>query len=83
MNLPNKLTVLRVILIPFFLLFVLLFKIPHHMVFALIVFVAASITDWFDGKIARKHNLVTTFGKFLDPLGRQASCYDGAYLLHI
>jgi len=80
MNLPNKLTVLRVILIPFFLLFVLLFKIPHHMVFALIVFAAASITDWFDGKIARKHNLVTTFGKFLDPL---ASCYDGAYLLHI
>ena len=68
MNLPNKLTVLRVILIPFFLLFVLLFKIPHHMVFALIVFAAASITDWFDGKIARKHNLVTTFGKFLDPL---------------
>lgn len=54
MNLPNKLTVLRVILIPFFLLFVLLFKIPHHMVFALIVFAAASITDWFDGKIARK-----------------------------
>lgn len=68
MNLPNKLTVLRVILIPFFLLFVLLFKIPHHMVFALIVFAAASITDWFDGKIARKHNLVTTFGKFLTPL---------------
>lgn len=83
MNLPNKLTVLRVILIPFFLLFVLLFKIPHHMVFALIVFAAASITDWFDGKIARKHNLVTTFGKFLDPACRQASCYDGAYLLHI
>ncbi len=53
MNLPNKLTVLRVILIPFFLLFVLLFRIPHHMVFALIVFAAASITDWFDGKIAR------------------------------
>uniref|UniRef100_UPI003FD741F0 CDP-alcohol phosphatidyltransferase family protein n=1 Tax=Ruminococcus bicirculans (ex Wegman et al. 2014) TaxID=1160721 RepID=UPI003FD741F0 len=66
MNLPNKLTVLRVILIPFFLLFVLLFKIPHHMVFALIVFAAASITDWFDGKIARMHNLVTSFGKFLD-----------------
>ena len=73
MNLPNKLTVLRVILIPFFLLFVLLFRIPHHMVFALIVFAAASITDWFDGKIARKHNLVTalicfTFERWIDPV---------------
>ena len=75
MNLPNKLTVLRVILIPFFLLFVLLFKIPHHMVFALIVFAAASITDWFDGKIARKHKLLVmtalicfTFERWIDPV---------------
>ena len=68
MNLPNKLTVLRVVLIPFFLVFVLAFKIPYHMIWALVVFAAASVTDWFDGKIASKHNLVTTFGKFLDPL---------------
>lgn len=68
MNLPNKLTVLRVLLIPVFLLFVLLFEIPHHMVWALIVFALASITDMLDGKIARSQNLVTTFGKFLDPL---------------
>lgn len=68
MNLPNKLTVLRVILIPFFMLFVLVKQIPFHMAWALLIFAAASITDFFDGKIARKNNLVTTFGKFLDPL---------------
>lgn len=59
---------MRVILIPFFMLFILLFKIPYHMVWALVVFAIASITDFLDGKIARKNNLVTTFGKFLDPL---------------
>lgn len=68
MNLPNKLTVLRVVLIPIFLVFVLIFEIPNHMIWALIVFAAASITDMLDGKIARSQNLVTTFGKFLDPL---------------
>ncbi|WP_028509248.1 CDP-diacylglycerol--glycerol-3-phosphate 3-phosphatidyltransferase [Ruminococcus sp. NK3A76] len=67
MNLPNKLTVLRVLLIPFFAVFVLLY-IPYHWIWALIVFAAASITDMLDGKIARAQNLVTTFGKFLDPL---------------
>ena len=86
MNLPNKLTVLRVILIPFFLLFVLLFKIPHHMVFALIVFAAASITDWFDGYLARKNNLVTNFGKFMDPLAdklTQISTLASLAIIHI
>ena len=68
MNLPNRLTVLRVALIPVFLLFLLCFSIPHHMIWALVVFALASITDMLDGKIARKNNLVTTFGKFLDPL---------------
>ena len=68
MNLPNKLTVLRVALIPFFMATLLLYQIPYHMVWALALFAIASITDWFDGKIARKNNLVTTFGKFLDPL---------------
>ena len=67
MNLANKLTLLRVLLIPFFLLFVYL-KVPFHFLFALIVFTAASITDALDGKIARSRNLVTNFGKFLDPL---------------
>lgn len=67
MNLPNKLTLLRVFLIPFFLLFMYL-KMPFHYLIALVIFAGASITDALDGKIARKHNLVTNFGKFLDPL---------------
>jgi len=66
MNLPNKLTLLRVCLIPVFLLFVYVSAIPCHYLLALIVFAAASLTDMLDGKIARKHNLVTNFGKFLD-----------------
>ncbi|WP_295075980.1 CDP-diacylglycerol--glycerol-3-phosphate 3-phosphatidyltransferase [Ruminococcus sp.] len=67
MNLPNKLTLLRVLLIPFFLLFMYI-NVPFHYAIALIIFAAASITDALDGKIARSRNLVTNFGKFLDPL---------------
>ena len=67
MNLPNKLTLLRVFFIPFFLLFMYL-DIPFHYLIALVIFSAASITDALDGKIARARNLVTNFGKFLDPL---------------
>lgn len=70
MNLPNKLTVLRVILVPFFVLFLL--GAPTFgswaNVLALIIFIAASLTDMLDGKIARKYNLITNFGKFMDPL---------------
>ena len=68
MNLPNKLTLLRVILVPFFLLFMYLDACPYNYLIAFVIFVGASITDALDGKIARKHNLVTNFGKFLDPL---------------
>ncbi|MGN0404689.1 MAG: CDP-diacylglycerol--glycerol-3-phosphate 3-phosphatidyltransferase [Bariatricus sp.] len=69
MNLPNKLTVLRVIMIPFFVAF-LLFDITGaaDKWIALAIFCAASLTDMLDGKIARKYNLVTNFGKFMDPL---------------
>ena len=64
MNLPNKLTLLRVCLVPVFMaLYYMELYIP-----ALVVFAAASITDTFDGYLARKHNLITNFGKFLDPL---------------
>lgn len=70
MNLPNKLTTARVILIPFFVFF-LLYQGGANTAFryiALIIFIAASLTDLLDGKIARKYNLVTNFGKFMDPL---------------
>ena len=68
MNLPNKLTLMRVLLIPVFLVFFLIPGIPCHYLLAMIVFIAASITDALDGHLARKHNLVTNFGQFLDPL---------------
>ena len=67
MNLPNKLTMLRIIMIPFFVFF-LLSEIPGKDIIALVIFCAASLTDLADGKIARKYNLVTDFGKFMDPL---------------
>ncbi len=68
MNLPNKLTMLRIILVPFFVAFLLLDTVPHHYLWALIIFIAASVTDMLDGKIARKYNMITDFGKFADPL---------------
>ncbi len=68
MNLPNKLTLLRVILVPFFVAVLLLPAIPHHYLWAFLLFAVASLTDHFDGRIARKNNQVTTFGKFLDPI---------------
>ena len=69
MNLPNKLTMFRVILIPFFVFFVLAPFIGRWgEILALVIFIVASLTDMLDGKIARKYNLVTNFGKFMDPL---------------
>lgn len=69
MNLPNKLTLFRVILIPFFVFFLLAPYFPGYGNYiALAIFIVASLTDMLDGKIARKYNLVTNFGKFMDPL---------------
>ena len=67
MNLPNKLTLSRIILVPFFVAAILI-DFPLHNLAALALFGAASLTDLFDGKIARKRGLVTNFGKFSDPL---------------
>ena len=67
MNLPNKLTLLRIILIPVFMA-VLYWGFPNAGYVALAIFIVASLTDLLDGKIARKYNLVTDFGKFADPL---------------
>ena len=69
MNLPNKLTIMRVILIPFFVFFLLSPYFPAYGNYiAVAIFIVASRTDMLDGKIARKYNLVTNFGKFMDPL---------------
>lgn len=79
MNLPNKLTFLRLLLIPVFILLtaipfewglveVMGSEIPYSLLFAAIIFIIASVTDWLDGYIARRDNLVTNFGKFADPL---------------
>ena len=69
MNLPNKLTLFRVVLIPFFVFFLLApYFEGYGNYIAVAIFIVASITDFLDGKIARKYNLVTNFGKFMDPL---------------
>ena len=69
MNTPNKLTIARMILVPFFVLFILTgWGGDANRYICLAIFVVASITDWFDGHLARKNNLVTNFGKFMDPL---------------
>ena len=68
MNLPNRLTVFRAVMIVPFVAILLLPRIPHNYLWALLIFAVASITDWLDGSIARKRGLVTDFGKFLDPL---------------
>ena len=68
MNLPNKLTFFRVILIPFFVVLLLFDITAFDKWIALAIFIIASLTDFLDGHIARKYNLVTNFGKFMDPL---------------
>ena len=68
MNTPNKLTLMRILLVPPFIAFMLIDAIPFNYLWSLILFAVASVTDMIDGKLARKHNLVTDFGKFLDPL---------------
>lgn len=69
MNLPNKLTIFRIILIPFFVFFLLApYFEGYGNYIAVVIFIFASLTDLLDGKIARKYNLVTDFGKFMDPL---------------
>lgn len=68
MNLPNKLTVLRIFMIPLFVVLFYLQILPYNFIIAGVVFALACFTDYLDGHIARKYNLVTDFGKFLDPI---------------
>ncbi len=68
MNLPNKITVFRVVMIPFFVAAMLLKDIPYNEYVAGIIFIIAALSDMVDGMLARKYNLITNFGKFMDPL---------------
>ncbi len=68
MNTPNKLTVLRMLLVPIFMVVYMVERIPFHTAISAFLFILASATDWLDGYLARKNNLVTNFGKFMDPL---------------
>ena len=76
MNLPNKLTIGRVVLVPFFIIAYM----QEHYTAALIIFVVASLTDMLDGKIARARNLVTNFGKIMDPLADKVLVYSALCL---
>ena len=71
MNVPNKLSLLRCALAPVFMA-CMLFRFPYHYAVALVVFIFASLTDLWDGRIARKTGQITNFGKFLDPLADKA-----------
>jgi CDP-diacylglycerol--glycerol-3-phosphate 3-phosphatidyltransferase len=68
MNVPNRLTVMRVVLVPVFMVFELIPAPDYHLLIALFLFIIASLTDLFDGKLARRNNQVTDFGKLMDPL---------------
>ncbi len=82
MNMPNKLTILRVLMVPFFVAFLL--ATPSHASFkwvALVLFILASLTDFVDGQMARKYNMVTDFGKFMDPLADKLLTISGMICL--
>ena len=82
MNLPNKLTVVRMVLVPFFVASLLLSGSNESLKWvALVLFVVASLTDFLDGYIARKYNLITNFGKFMDPLADKILTISGMICL--
>lgn len=68
MNLANKLTMIRIVLVPVFLVFITVKDIPYGSIIATVIFIIASLTDQLDGYIARSRNQITNFGKFMDPL---------------
>lgn len=81
MNLANKITILRILMVPVFILFAIV-ELPYHMEAAVVIFLLASITDNLDGYIARKYNMITDFGKFIDPLADKL-LVTGAFLVLI
>lgn len=81
MNLPNKITLLRIILIPFFIFFYLASFIPYGKIIATVILILACITDAVDGYIARKYNMVTDLGKLMDPIADKAFSVSALLLL--
>ena len=82
MNLPNKLTILRMVLVPFFVATLLMSAANEPLKWvALVLFIVASLTDFADGYIARKYNLITNFGKFMDPLADKILTISGMICL--
>ncbi len=81
MNLPNKITICRICLIPIFIFFYLASFIPYGKLVATLIFALACLTDFLDGRIARKRNLVTNLGKFLDPIADKVLVMSGILLL--
>ncbi len=81
MNLPNKITILRIILIPFFIFFYLASFVPYGKIIATVILILACITDAVDGHIARKYNMVTDLGKLLDPIADKAFSVSALLLL--
>lgn len=80
MNTANVLTLTRILLVPVFILFFYI-DLPYHMFFALIVFILASATDWLDGMIARKYEMITDFGRFMDPIADKLLVLAGVIML--
>lgn len=83
MNLPNKLSMLRIFLIPFLIFFYLEPFFPYGKIIAIAIFIIAAFTDMLDGKIARKYNLVTNLGKLLDPIADKLLVVSGLLLVVI
>ncbi|MDE6583133.1 MAG: CDP-alcohol phosphatidyltransferase family protein [Clostridia bacterium] len=81
MNLPNKITVARICLIPLVVFFYLASFIPYGKLIATLIFIVACLTDFLDGKIARKYNMVTNLGKFLDPIADKVLVMSGLILI--
>lgn len=81
MNLPNKLTILRIILIPLMMFFYLYEVVPYSKLIACAIFIAAIFTDFLDGYLARKYNLITDLGKFLDPIADKLVVTAGLLML--
>ncbi len=80
MNTANVLTMIRILLVPVFILFFYL-NIPNNMIYALAVFILASITDWLDGMIARRYEMITDFGRFMDPIADKLLVLAGVVML--